>query len=376
MKPLNPITIAACLAAALASMAHADASADVSSRGAQLVQGPGEAPDEVPGEGFEEAPGEGFEEAPRQGVGDGLPAEGAPSELVLPRAPAGRWDAFFVDHQPNPEVLAKLGAEVRAHAERSQLAYAARRYTEAYDQALAALALEPDLPPSLLMLGTTAFRLQRYADARLAFERFLEVAPDEGFRTLGLAHAHYSLGAYAAARDHYQRVLAELEGSFDARRGLGLTLYRLGDTEGAVRELQAALAQRPDSYAVHAWLSEVHFDAGALDRAAAAAERAMELDPFDPRAFYTAFRVAFERGDDARADELEARWRVLTDHQAAVTAIENRLLFRPDDVYLHFALLEAHSRMGDVRALEAAAGQLLSLPAAGPELLERSLRVV
>lgn len=310
-----------------------------------------------------------FDETPSAAPDDAAPLE-------LPRAVEGRWAQFFVDHQPNPEVLKKLDGKAIALADQAQQAYGANRFQEAYDKAVGALALEPDLPPSLLLLGTTAFRLRRHADARLAFERFLEVAPSELWRTQGLGHALYSLGDYPAARDHYRRVLEVLAESYEARRGLGLSLYRLGDGEGAVRELLAAIELRPTSYEAHAWLSEVLFDQGELDKARASAERAMELDAFDPRAYYTAFRVAFELGDDARADQMEARWRELTDYQAEVTALANRLLFEPDNVFLHFARMEAHARMQDQKALEAAAAELLSLPASGAEVLERGLRTI
>lgn len=301
--------------------------------------------------------------------------ERAPS-LDLPRAPEGRWKGFFVDHQPNLEVLKKLPAKAREQADQAQIAYTANRFEQAYNHSVVALEAAPDLPMSLLMLGTTAFRLRRYGDSRVAFERFLEVAPDELWRTQGLGHALYSLGDYSAARDHYQRVLGVLKGSFEARRGLGLSLYRLGDNAGAVRELQIATELKPDAYEAHAWLSEVLFDSGKLDEARAAAERAMELDGFDPRAYYTAFRVAFEQGRDADADAMEVRWRELTDYQADVTALENRILFEPDNVFLYFGLLEVHAKMGDVRAQEVVAGALLSLPASGDEVLERGLRII
>ena len=296
--------------------------------------------------------------------------------LELPRAPEGRWANFFVEHEPNQELLRKLNADARQHADQAQVEYSENRFQKAYDEALAALRVEPDLPPSLLLLGTTAFRLRRHNDARVAFERFIEVAPSELWRTQGLCHALYSLGDYAAARDHYMLVNGVLAGSYEAHRGLGLSLYRLGEYKAAKAALEKAIELRPNSYEPHAWLSEVLFNSDEYEGAMIAAKRAMELDAFDPRAYFTAFRVAAELGQDELATQMETSWRELTDYQAEITAFDNRLLFEPDNVLLHFARMTAHARMLDVKALERAAGELLSLPATGSEVLERGLRVI
>lgn len=309
---------------------------------------------------------------------DGTPAVSADAgqALELPRAAKGRWDNFFVEHEPNQELLRKVNADARRRADQAQIEYSENRFQKAYDEALAALRLEPDLPPSLLLLGTTAFRLRRHNDARVAFERFIEVAPSELWRTQGLGHALYSLGEYAAARDHYVLVNGVLAGSYEAQRGLGLSLYRLGEYKGAKAALEKAILLRPNSYEPHAWLSEVLFNSDEYEGAMIAAKRAMDLDAFDPRAFFTAFRVAAELGQDELATQMETRWRELTDYQAEVTGFDNRLLFEPENVLLHFARMEAHARMRDVKALERAAGALLSLPATGTEVLERGLRVI
>lgn len=309
---------------------------------------------------------------------DGTPAVSADAgqALELARAAKGRWDNFFVEHEPNQELLRKVNADARRRADQAQIEYSENRFQKAYDEALAALRLEPDLPPSLLLLGTTAFRLRRHNDARVAFERFIEVAPSELWRTQGLGHALYSLGEYAAARDHYVLVNGVLAGSYEAQRGLGLSLYRLGEYKGAKAALEKAILLRPNSYEPHAWLSEVLFNSDEYEGAMIAAKRAMDLDAFDPRAFFTAFRVAAELGQDELATQMETRWRELTDYQAEVTGFDNRLLFEPENVLLHFARMEAHARMRDVKALERAAGALLSLPATGTEVLERGLRVI
>lgn len=300
-------------------------------------------------------------------------AETEPLELRLEAAEPGAWQGFFRDHQGDPARIAALSPELLELAEQAQRAYSASDFPAAYRLSGRVLKLAPDFPPSLLLLGTTAFRLRRHGDVKACLTRFLEVAPGELWRTQVLGHAMYSLGEFAAARDHYRRVLAVFPTSAEARRGLALALFRLGEDAAALVELERLVAERPESGVAWAWLAQVRFDTDSLESALVAARRAIELDPFEPRGYYLASRALFDLGEDAEAGALEEEWRRLTEARSQLDSLRNRLLFAPADIGLHFALAEQLAAIGDIAGLEASVARLLALEADGPALLERGL---
>lgn len=297
-----------------------------------------------------------------------------PLKLELPASKEGTWSGFFVDHQPAAEALAEVPRGALELATTAQGQYDRGDYPGAFRSSEAALLVAPDFPPSLLLLGTTAFRLRRHGDAKAALERFLEVAPGELWRTQVLGHALYSLGEYPAAVTHYRRVLGAFPTSSEARRGLALALYREGEDREALSELEALVKDAPDSASAWAWLAQVRFDLDDLEAALEAAQRSIELDGFDPRAAYVASRALFDLGREAEAEAMEQRWSELTAARSEIDALRNRLLFEPGNIGLALALAREYANLGDVAGLEAQLARLLSWPASDAELLERGLR--
>ena len=93
-----------------------------------------------------------------------------PSEL--PRATAERWKGFF-DAASEEELLARAAAlppAVREGLAAGETAYRAADYPAALEALYALLEDQPDLPPALLILGTTYFRLRRYGDSVVAYD--------------------------------------------------------------------------------------------------------------------------------------------------------------------------------------------------------------
>ena len=299
------------------------------------------------------------------------PARERPRALLPARAPAGTWDGFFADHQPDPGQLAEIEPRLLQMGEWARKAYAAADYPAAVDLCLSQLELLPDFPPTLLLLGSTCFRLRRYSDAAAILGRFLEVAPSELWRTQALGHALQGLGRAKEARDHYAAVLGVLPGSVEARRGLALCLDQLGDQEQAADELAAVVAARPDHAAAWTALGRVRFDLGLLEGARDAVERAQELAPHGAEAWFIAARVAWDQGRDEDAEALEARWRELADRQAEIAGLRNRLLFNPRAPGLLTALAEELSLLGDRAALVPVLERLVAVPGDPEQRLER-----
>jgi tetratricopeptide (TPR) repeat protein len=307
----------------------------------------------------------------------GAPVEApVPNQLVLslPAAKPGAWKDFFVDHQPTKEALAAVPHDALQGAAGAQAAYDRGDFPGAFRAAEFSLAAAPDFPPSLLLLGTAAFRLRRHGDVKSALARFLDVAPGELWRTQVLGHSLYSLGEYAAAREHYRRVLDVFPASTEARRGFALTLFRMGEDAAAEAELVSLVEAAPDSAPAWAWLAQVRFDMDELDGALAAARKAIELDPFDPRPVYLASRALFDLGMETEAEVLESRWADLNARRSRIDSLKNQLLFAPTDMGLHFVLCGEYAELGDAAHLETAVARLLSQPADAAQLLERGLR--
>lgn len=275
---------------------------------------------------------------------------------TLPRAEPGRWEGLFEGTELSEQLLDSLDVATPVLLETAGKAYLEADYLLALDRLWRVLELDPDLPPALLLLGNTYFRLRRYGDSAVALERFLEHAPSQAFRTQALAHDLYSLGDYERALEHYRRVIAGMEAhdipvSPDARRGLGLTYMRLGDEEQALEELRAVLAARPTDGDTQRWIARILFDRDELEPALEAVRAAQELRPYDPRVWFLLSNVLLELDREEEAAAARARWQELDRVAQAVRSIEGRMLFTPRDYGLAVELIGLHASVGDVASV-------------------------
>jgi len=277
---------------------------------------------------------------------------------ALPRAESGRWSGFF-DPEGFAERVAGLPEGARAGLERADAAYRAGNLPRALEELFAVLEAEPDLPPALLVLGTTYFRLQRYGDAIVALERFLAVAPSQVWRTQALAHARYSLGDYEGARASYEAVLADGRESREALRGLALCHWRLGDGPRALEILFDLVAREPDNEAAHAWLARVLYDEARSEEALPVARRAVELAPYDPAPLYTLSQIEFDLGHEEEALAHQEAWRELDRLVQERRFLEAQLRLRPESFGLQGRLVEVLRSLGDVPAAREALARLL-----------------
>jgi tetratricopeptide (TPR) repeat protein len=89
--------------------------------------------------------------------------------------------------------------------------------------------------------------LNRYSDARLAFQTILQANPDHRNATLGLAQASQQLGEQEQALGLFQSVLDGDPTNTVALNGMGISLKTLGYIDDAVNYLQAGAQQAPES---------------------------------------------------------------------------------------------------------------------------------
>lgn len=265
--------------------------------------------------------------------------ERQPSEWRV--APEGTWKTWDADVSP-PEALQPY----------------LRRAVEAYvvgDMPMALIALyelldeAPDYPSALHQSGVIYFRLRRYGDAIVAFERYLAIAPQRVGDTRALGHCYYTLGQYARARAHYEKVLALQPESVEARRGLALSCMRLGEAGRALEELERVLELDPTHANAAAWIAQILFDEERVDEALTAAERARDLDPFDPRPWFLLSQVRYDLGEDELGDEAHARFTQLNQVAQEVRAAEARLLYDPRQAAVYARLIGLHRQAGNLR---------------------------
>lgn len=279
---------------------------------------------------------------------------------ALPRAPREHWPELLrwtAERERWPE---GFGAAARALAEHDP--------ARAVHELCALLERVPDFPPALHQLGVVYFRLQRYGDAAVPLERFLELAPERVAETRALAHAYYTLGRYAEARDHYQRVLAAEPRTAEAMRGLALSHLRLGDNARAQELLQQLLQLEPEHADAHAWLAQLLYDEEQLEAALAEALRARDLAPAVPRAWFLLGRIQGELGQHDAARAARERYETLAAAAQEVRGLEARLVFEPRSAPLVRRLIEVHAASGDIPALRAALARASALEPGSFEL--------
>jgi Flp pilus assembly protein TadD len=217
----------------------------------------------------------------------------------------------------------------------------------------------PEFPPALHQLGVLYFRLQRYGDSLVAFERFLAVVPHKIGETRALGHDYYSLGRYADARAHYERVIAASPKDAEAVRGLALANMRLGDTDKSLALLKRALELDPKLDEAWTWMAQILFDRDELDAALEAAGHARDLAPFEPRPWFLLGQILMELGRDNEGLGARARFDELTAAAQEVRSLETRLLYDPHQPLLYGRLTEIHRGTGNVAKARESLAKLL-----------------
>jgi Flp pilus assembly protein TadD len=267
--------------------------------------------------------------------------ERSPAEWVA--APEGHWKDWDADITPPDNVQPYLITAIQA--------YRQGHMTGTLEALFGLLELEPDYPSALHQAGVVYFRLRRYGDAIVAFERYLHVAPHRVGDTRALAHCYYTLGRYEDAQGHYEKVLDINADSVEARRGYGLCFMRLGDSERALKELRRVLELDPSHANAATWIAQVLFDEDRVEDALEAGELARDLDPYEPRPWFLLSQIYYvlEREDDG--DAAKVRFDDLNRIAQEVRAAEARLLYDPTQAGIYQRLISLHRQSGNLRAV-------------------------
>ncbi len=218
------------------------------------------------------------------------------------------------------------------------------------------LAVEPNQPDALHLLGVLAHQAGRHEVAVEYMERAIRLQGNAAFYHNNLGEAYRALHRISAAGASFRRALELKPDYFEAHNNLGVALTEQGSLDEAVACCRRALALKPDYAEAYNNLGNALKDQGNLDEAVACYRRALELKPDFAVAHYnlgTALRdqgkleeaaAGFRRALELKPDYAEAcnnLGNTLKDQgnlDEAVACYRRALALRPDNAEAHFNL--------------------------------------
>jgi tetratricopeptide (TPR) repeat protein len=154
-----------------------------------------------------------------------------------------------------------------------------RRQFDAAEQTITSvLALAPDDPDALRMLGVASQHRGDQATAADCFERVLATWPEDADLRVGLGIALYERGRIADALAHLRRACELAPASASAWFNLGEALWRQTHAEEAVTALQRAIALQPAHVPARLSLARAQATLGQVDAAVAGYREVLRLD--------------------------------------------------------------------------------------------------
>ncbi|HWS99423.1 MAG TPA: tetratricopeptide repeat protein [Pyrinomonadaceae bacterium] len=163
----------------------------------------------------------------------------------------------------------------------------------------------PDHPPYIYMLAAARLRKGEKGMAETLLRRYVGLRPKDSAGHYLLGVALNSLNRFSEARAAFEQSLA-LGPNPEAEYMLGLISNNEGDAAAAVRWLERALQAEPNHAAARGELGIAYFRQNNYEAARAALERAVELDPKDLRAVHQLGLVYAKLGDRERAGRMNA----------------------------------------------------------------------
>jgi tetratricopeptide (TPR) repeat protein len=199
--------------------------------------------------------------------------------------------------RPLSSVAARLLARARKEWEHQQF--------EATQQSLlAVLALAPEEPDAIRLLGMAAQRLGNHANAIDCFRRALAISPKDSDLHVGLGISLFEQGEFDAALTHF-RAACELEpAAASAWFNLGEALGRQAHTEEAIAALRRALELDATHLSARLSLARAHANLGQVDAAVAEFREVLRRDPGNAEGWFGLSNLNVVRFDAADSASL------------------------------------------------------------------------
>jgi eukaryotic-like serine/threonine-protein kinase len=271
---------------------------------------------------------------------------------------------------------------------------------QARDSAERSVQLNPDLAAAHASMGLVLLRVKQPEEARASLERALTLDPTLALAHMGLGEYYMSRGDSKAAEDVYRKAAAFAPDEWHPTLQLGRSLYAQARYADAARHWEEARAKSPDNALVLRNLGAAYHMLERTDDAAAAFQRALEIEPnatlysnlgtlrfFQGR--YTDAASAFEKAVDLNptyylywANLGDAYRRVagnddksLEAYQRAIALVQDRVQAAPRDPDLMTQLAVYLAKSGDATRAREALQRWTLLPKKSPASHFRALLV-
>lgn len=200
--------------------------------------------------------------------------------------------------QPLSSVAARLLARARREWQQRQFEDAERSLTNV-------LALAPDDPEAVRMLGGVALRRGKYTKATECFRKVLAVWPEDDDLRIGLGIALYEQGEIDEAIRHLRRACELAPASASASFNLGEALAREAHTAEAVQALQRALELDPAHGSARLSLARAQANLGRIDAAVAGFREVLRRDSGNAEGWFGLSNLNTVRFDSADVASLQ-----------------------------------------------------------------------
>lgn len=274
---------------------------------------------------------------------------------------------------------ALLGAGLRFHGA-GQLAEAEKTYR-------AALAVVPDHPDVLHMLGVVKFQIGQFDESAELIKAAISLKQNYPQALYNLANTRRAQGRRGEAMEGYRKAVELKPDYVDAYNNLGLVLREQGLLEEAAGCFKSALSLSPDLLEARANLADCLLEMCRFEEAAEHFEKAVAASPENVDALIrlgkclegmTQNRQALACYDRALAIDPQTMFGRLAKvsllnrlrrHDEAVELLEQAIEVEPDNALLHNLLGLSLMKGGDLEAARAAVERTLSLAPDNAEIL-------
>jgi tetratricopeptide (TPR) repeat protein len=205
--------------------------------------------------------------------------------------------------RPLSSVAARLLARARNE-------WGQQQFEAARQSLISVLALAPDEPDAIRLLGMAAQRLGDHARAIECFRRVLAVGLDDADLRIGLGISLFERGEADEALTHFRQACKLEPDSTSAWFNLGEALARQAHTEQAIAALRRALELDPTHLSAHLSLARAQANLGKVDAAVTGFREVLRRDPANAEGWFGLSNlnvVRFDAADTASLQRAMAR---------------------------------------------------------------------
>lgn len=158
-------------------------------------------------------------------------------------------------------------------------------------------------PSAWLEIAGKLIKEKKYAEARIPFERALEIAPHDADANAGYAGVLIEVGEYELGSKHLERAIQSDANHLDAMTKMGHLQSNLGNFKGAAKCFEAAVLSSPNDEDLQSCLIASHIRGGNLSDAERFSHANLEIRPNSAKANVDYASVLVAMAENAKAIE-------------------------------------------------------------------------